>query len=142
MLAIRERLRAKLETSLKINSAASAAWEREIGEAGDRLEEVRQELRPEYDNIIEYNNQQLRDELIPLYVQMIDLFTAKMHLAEASTRTHFPALVEFVELWQRTFRRALPRRVAEQISANEKRLLPLYDDLEKNFERLQSVLKQ
>jgi hypothetical protein len=147
MLAYRKRTRAKGELRLKISNAASAAWRSEIStarEAGGvaRVQETRQELSPHFEKIIDYNNQQLRNELIPLYAQMLDLFTKKMHLAEPSTRTHYAALVEYVELWERYFRESLPHTVAEQVSADENALIPLYDDLEKHFERLQANLKK
>src|SRR5208337_1031409 len=62
MLGIRERLRAKGEVRLKVSKAARTAWPREIGEAP----EAREQLSPQYEKIIEYENQQLKEELIPL----------------------------------------------------------------------------
>jgi len=72
---------------------------------------------------------------------MVELFTAKMHLTESSTRAYFPALVEFVEMWDRSLRGTLPREVAERVGPNEESLMPFYADLETNFERLQAALK-
>jgi hypothetical protein len=73
---------------------------------------------------------------------MTDLFTAKMHLAEPSTRKHFGALIEFVEMWERSLRGALPGEVIEVVGANEENLTAFYTDLEGNFERLQAALKE
>jgi hypothetical protein len=147
MLAYRKRIRAKSELRLKISNVASAAWRSEIStarEAGGvaRVQETRQELSPQFERIIEYDNQQLSNELIPLYAKMLDLFTKEMHLAEPSTRTHYAALVEYVELWERYLRESLPQTVAEQVPADENTLMSLYDDLEKHFERLQAKLKK
>jgi hypothetical protein len=129
MLGMRERLSAKGKVRLKVSNVAHKTW----GQAP-------QEEREKYDKIIEYNNRQLIEVDIPLYKQMVDLFTAKMHLAEPSTRTHFPILVEFVEMWDRSFAGALPRDVAERVGANEDTLTPFYSDLQINFERLRSSL--
>jgi len=40
------------------------------------------EALPEFQRIIEYDNKQLEESDIPVYRQMLDLFTSKMHLAE------------------------------------------------------------
>jgi hypothetical protein len=145
MLGIWERLRAKNQVRLKVSAAANKEWPRLMNEARESgtLQEVREELSPQFEKIIEYENQQLIEVDIPLYGQMVELFTAKMHLAEPSTRTHFPALVEFVEMWNRSLRRALPREVAQRVGvgANEDTLIPLYTDLTVNLERLTASLK-
>ncbi len=143
MLGIRERLRAKNEVRLKVSAAANAEWPRLMNAARESgtLQETRERLSPEFDKIIEYENQQLKEEIIPLFRQMVDLFTAKMHLAEPSTRTHFAALVDFVEMWDRSLRGALPREVAQRVGANEEGLISFYTDLKTNFERLQAALK-
>jgi hypothetical protein len=144
MLGIRERLRAKSGVRLKVSNAARAVWPRLMEEArgsGIRhLQETREQRSPEFGKILEHENQQLKEELI-LYGQMVDLFTAKMHLTEPSTRAHFPTLVEFVEMWDRWLHGALPREVAERVGPNEDSLMPFYADLETNFERLQAALK-
>jgi hypothetical protein len=146
MLGIRERLRAKGEIRLKVSNAANAEWRRLMQEARgpgiDHLQKVREESWPKFERIIEHNNQQLKEELLPLYREMVDLFTAKMHFAESPTRQHFAALVEFVEMWDRWLRGALPAEVAERVGPNEENLKPLYTDLGENFERLQAALKE
>jgi hypothetical protein len=143
MLGIRERLRAKNEVRLKVSAAANAEWPRLMSTAREsgNLRETRERLSPEFGKIIEYENQQLKEEIIPLYRQMMDLFTAKMHLTEPSTRKHFPALVDFVEIWERSLGGALPREVVPLVGANEETLISFYTDLETNFERLQVVIK-
>ena len=146
MLGIRERLRAKGEIRLKVRNAAGAVWPRLMAEAREggieHLRETREQLSPKFGKIIEDDNRQLEDELIPLYQQMADLFTAKMHLAEPSTRQHFGALIEFVETWERWLRGALPGEVIERVGPNEENLIVFYADLGTNFERLQAALKE
>lgn len=143
MLGIRERLRVKNEIRLKVSAAANVEWQRLIKEARESgtLRETREQSSPEFNRIIEDENQQLKEVEIPLYRQMVDLFTAKMHLAEPSTQTHFPALIDFVEMWDRSLRGALPREVLQRVGANEETLVSFYTDLKTNFERLQAALK-
>jgi hypothetical protein len=97
---------------------------------------------PAFEKIIEDDNRKLEAEYIPLYRQMLDLFTSKMHLAEPSTRQHLGALVEFVELWERCLRGALPGEVVARIGPDEENLSAFYADLEANFTRLQEGLKE
>lgn len=146
MLGIRERLRARREIRMKVRNAAGTVWPHLMGEAREvgyeHLRETRQELSPKFMRIIENDNRELEEELNTLYRQMADLFTAKMHFAEPSTRQHFGALIEFIELWQRWLRDALPSEVAERVAPNEGNLTAFYADLGTNFERLQAALKE
>ena len=119
LLGMRERLRAGGEIRLKVRSAAGTEWARLVEEARehslDRLRELEEQRWPEYARIIENDNRKLETEDSPQYHQMVDLFTAKMHLSEPSTRQHFGALVEFGELWERCLRGALPGEVIRGI---------------------------
>jgi hypothetical protein len=144
MLGIRERLRVRGEVCHKVRTAAGSIWPRLMEDAQEagRLRETRERLSPNFMRIIEDDNKQFEDELIPLFRQMADLFTAKMQFAEASTRLHFGALIEFIEIWERRLRGALPSEVIEAVEPNERNLAALYADLETNFERLQAALKE
>lgn len=137
LLGMRERLRAGGEIRLSVRTAAGAEWPRLVEEARahslDRLRELEEQRWPQFQRIIEDDNRKLEAEDIPQYHQMLDLFTAKMHLAEPSTRQHFSALVEFVELWERCLRGALPGEVVQRIGPDEENLSGYYADLEANF---------
>lgn len=139
MLGILERLHAKNAVRAKVITAAQSAWQTEDLNSEQRLKE----LSPQYEKITADENQQFRDEELPLFKQMVELFTVKMHLSEQSTHIHYPVLVEFVELWERDLRHSLPRAVVVQLGAVDgSKLLPLYADLETHFKRLQTVLKK
>lgn len=146
LLGMRERLRASGEIRLKVRNAAGTEWPRLVEEAREhsleRLRELEEQTWPAYAKIIEDDNQKLEAEVIPQYRQMMELFTAKMHLAERSTRAHFGVLVEFVELWERFLRKGLPWELAARIGPDEENLTGFYADLEANFERLQSALRE
>ncbi len=146
LLGMRQRLRAGGEIRLKVRNAAGAAWPRLVEEARehslDRLRELEEQRWPAFEKIIEDDNRKLEGEYIPIYRQMLGLFTSKMHLAEPSTRQHFGALVEFVELWERCLGGALPGEVVASIGPDEENLSAFYADLEANFTRLQDGLKE
>ncbi len=61
-------------------------------------------------------------------------------LAEPSTLEHFGALVEFVEIWDRWLDETIPAEVAGALEHGEDKLYPLYDDLSRQFRRLQKEL--
>ncbi|PYT21592.1 MAG: hypothetical protein DMG57_38115 [Acidobacteria bacterium] len=146
MLGYRNRIRAKNQERQKIRTVAGEVWqglvEQERKGGLDALSELTDKRWPELEKIIDYYNKQLGEVDMPDYTQMLKLFTSKLHLAEASTRTHLPALVEFIERWNRLITRTLPREVLEQTGAREESLMPLYLDLEQNFESLQVALKE
>lgn len=82
----------------------------------------------------------MKEELVPTYEQMAKLFTERMHLAEPCTRTHYRKLLDFVEIWRRFLAKSIPYSVAEEIGHSKKELVPFYEDLESNFQRLQNKL--
>jgi hypothetical protein len=146
LLGLRERVRAYGKIRVKVNDAAGAAWPLLMEEARRRgiehLAEMEEKLWPGYQKIIDDHNEQLKKELIPMYRQMVDVFTARMQFAEPSTRGYFGELVEFAELWQRYVSDALPGTVAERVVQSEESLAGLYADLQANYERLQATLKE
>jgi hypothetical protein len=145
MLGMREQIRIKSEIRLKISNAAGTAWPELVAdarEAGlDAVQELQEKRWPGFERIIEYENRQLEQEILPLYRQMLQFFTAKSHLAEASTRSHHQQLIEFVDIWDRWLGGALPPEVLKRLEHGEERLQPFYEDLTANFERLQGRLR-
>ena len=108
----------------------------------EALRELTDKRSEEFNKIIQYDNKQMEEVDLPAYSQMLELFTSKLHLAEASTRAHLPALVEFIERWNRVSKHTLPGEVVEKIGASEENLMPLYLDLEQHFRRLQAALQE
>lgn len=137
MLGVRSEIKAKSEVRLKVISIASGAFKEEFetGSLGERIDPPA-DVAEKYDAIHDYNDTQLREILIPLYRQMLDHFTHHMHLAEHSTRVHYEALCEFVEILNRSLDESLPRKVAERLSHDEGNLQALYSDLQFHFNRL------
>jgi hypothetical protein len=152
MLALRAQILTKSELRLKISGEAESVWRKMMerpytqfkNEASliDYVERLTKERSPDFERVIHYENRQLAEDIIPAYRKMVDLFTSKMHLAEFSTIQHFPALLEFVEIWNRWLDRSLPVEVLGQLNHSEEKLFPFYQDLADNFARLQGMLQE
>jgi hypothetical protein len=71
---------------------------------------------------------------------MVEVFKTHGWLAEESTLEHYPTLIEFVELWNRSEAGALPWEVMELIGHHESRLAPIYADIEKHLGQLRALV--
>jgi hypothetical protein len=141
LLGMRSEIRAKSELRLKISSIAHAAWQAKLeGITHPEVKKAITQESPEYEKVFDYNDKQLREEIVPLYKKMLEWFSSHMWLAESSTLTHYPTLVEFVEIWNRAD--TLPGAVAAKLGHSEKKLYPLYDDLKANFDSLSKKLRK
>src|SRR4051794_39443443 len=106
----------------------------------EHLTRVNKERFPVFEKIIEDDNRQFAEVIMPAYRKMLELFTSKMHLAEFSTIQHFTALLEFVEIWNRWLDSSIPPEVVTNIGHTETKLYPFYEDLESNFVIMQRAL--
>ena len=95
---------------------------------------------PLFKAIIEDDNNTLKEKLIPAYVRMVDTFRDKLWLAEPRTRDHFVSLIEFVEIWERHLRGALPVEVIEAIGHGEEKLTPFYEHLQMEHDRIRDAI--
>jgi len=146
LLGYRNEILAKSEVRLKIEKASDEAWREkcellrrrnhnyEIKFEGDK------EFEP-YKKIIDYNNKQLKNDLIPKYRMMLKIFTDNYWLSEPETRKWYKELCEFIEIWNRSLKKTLPNEVVEKLSHSEKKLYGFYEDLEKQVERLRRKVK-
>ncbi len=157
LLGKREQIEAKGALRVKVRSAANAAWQElcsrvrqgsrdnPLAEA-DAFRKLEAERFPAFEKIIEYNNRQLAEELLPLYREMVEFFAANMWLAEPSTRRHFTTLVQFLEIWNRHLDKSLPGEVALELErrgeTSEQKLYPLYEELRVQVDRLREELKE
>jgi hypothetical protein len=89
-----------------------------------------------------YDNVSVSDTLLPAYRQMIRIFRDKWSLAEPETRRHVPALVEFVEIWERHLKGAVSGEALERLAHSEENLKPLFAHLETTHDRLRRVLSE
>jgi hypothetical protein len=144
MVALRKRIRAKSETREKIHSIADEVWREKVGRdlGPEQLRAMEETFEPEFDKLAKDDERRLREELLPAYRRMLDCFTEHMWLAEPSTREHFAALVAYLEIWDRALAESIPKGVGKRLDHREASLNPLYDDLERQFERLRLELKE
>lgn len=98
-------------------------------------------LEPEaYDSSIIYNNEQFTEEIMPLYEKMSLLFTEKYYLAESETLNWREELFIFIDIWNRSLKKAIPRDVLSKLGHKEEKLEPFYIDLEKQMKKLRNEL--
>jgi hypothetical protein len=140
MLGMRAQILSKSEISLKIRSATVAAARDNFKWVTDPevQRQIDEEEIPEFRKLQEYNDTQLRAELVPLYRKMLDHFSSHMWLAEKSTQRHYHLLCEFVEFWNRSLASVPTGGIAE----DEEKLYPLYNDLQDHFDRLVEALRK
>jgi len=139
----RKRIRAKSELREKISGVASASWQ-EICARDSEAKQImhnHEELFAPYKSIIEYDNQQFREELMPLYRKMLDVFTEKYWLADKDTRAYYQDFLEFVEIWERFLAEALPGEVIKKLGHTEENLRPFYEHMEQKLSALQAEVK-
>jgi hypothetical protein len=146
LLGIRTEIRMRSEIRVKVQNAAGAVWPdlcegaraRGGPEALQRLTETRW---PEFERLIEYDNRQLFEELLPLYRRMVELFRTNYWLAEPDTWVFFPQLLEFVELWNRSEQKSLPVEVVQHLDHREEKLNDFYAHLQQKHDELRERVR-
>jgi hypothetical protein len=144
LLALRKQILAKSEVREKVRNVANSEWaELFRGQPGpEEKKKIEAERDAQYADILKYDAEQLKSELVPLYRQKVSLFSDNMQFAEESTRAHYGELVEFVEIWNRQLAKEMPREVVVGLNQKEEKLYPLYSDLEAQFKRLRAQLEK
>ena len=85
LLAYQKEIRAKSELRLRISKAAEEAWKEVCKRNPKPFVNHEKKFEP-YNKIIEYDNKQLKNELLPLYRKMLSTFRDNYWLAESETR--------------------------------------------------------
>lgn len=75
LAGLRKQIRAKSELRVKIQGSYGGNNERQL---------------KAFEETIEYHDKQFKEELLPKYREMLDLFTARYHLAHPETRDFYP----------------------------------------------------
>ena len=139
-------IRMRSELRVRIHDTAGTVW-RELCEekrqiSVDALGEFSIARGPEFEKLIEYDNKQLQEELLPAYRQMVKLFRENLWLADVDTREHYQRLIEFVDLWDRWIAKSIPGEVIERLDHSEENLKPFYDHLQQRHDALRSKIEQ
>lgn len=135
----RKRIKSKSEIREKVSTAAQEAWKEAVSNrnpASETSEEREKEFEP-YGKIIEYDNAQLREELIPLYREILQIFTEKYWLADEDTRDYYQSFSEFIEIWERYLSESLPADVLRKLNHSEEELHGFYEHVERKLSHLQ-----
>jgi hypothetical protein len=145
LLSIRKVILAKHELRLRLHHMTHESFKEEIGLASEQgptplRDHLYTRRGEEYDKLTDYDDNQYRQEVIPLYRKMLEHWTAHMAQAEPSTQQHFATLVDFVEIMDRFLKKSLPLAVLRQLTHEESKLHSLYDDIETQVERLRKKL--
>ena len=146
ILGLRREIRMRSELRVRIHDTAGTVW-RELCEekrqiSVDALGEFSIARGPEFEKLIEYDNKQLQEELLPAYRQMVKLFRENLWLADVDTREHYQRLIEFVDLWDRWIAKSIPGEVIERLDHSEENLKPFYDHLQQRHDALRSKIEQ
>lgn len=143
LIAILLEIRSKSEVRVKLSSAARDSWVSLF--EGVQSPTIKQRIddteKPAYIKLFDYNNKQLTGQIVPLYRKMLEVLSNQIGLAEPSTLNHFPALVEFVEIWNRFLDGSLPENVLDKIEHKEETLTAFYDDLKTQSKRLSEAIR-
>jgi hypothetical protein len=130
LMGLRREIRAKGELRVKLQKAAHEV-----------LSPRSEKDDAAFKQMIDYNNEQLRKDLVPKYNEMLRIFRDRMALAEPSTVPYFSQFLEFVELWNRWLDRTVPGKVVEEVGSTEEALAPFYQDLEQHLCSLRTQLR-
>jgi len=135
LLSLRKEVRALSELRVRIQHISSATWREAVECVADKTLDY-----ASYEQIIDYENEQLKTVLIPTYEKMLQTLRDNFYLASDTTRQQLPALVEYLELWHRFHGKTIPGEVLVRLGLTEEKLQPLYDDVESNFASLRQSL--
>lgn len=140
LAGMRQQIQAKGELRLKVSAAANAAWLEICQSYGDSIMHDREERFAPFNKIILYENKQLESELVPVYRQMLALFTERYHLAGPDTRSFYQEFFAFVEIWNRWLADSLPGEVVQKLDHDAEKVKPFYEHLEIKMQLLQDEI--
>lgn len=138
MLGLRKGIKANSDLRVLIQSASEQGWQDVVASVGNerfRAEGSAQYFEP-YRRSIEFDNEQFREEILPDYEKMIELFRERISLAYPDTAQHFDKLVEFVSIWKRHLDESLPVEALKRLNHTEENLHPFYQNLQERHDQL------
>lgn len=109
------------------------------------LQIAQQDPRVKGDHInrlIQHDTEHFVEEIFPDYQSMLTIFRDNLWLAETETRSYFPALFEFVEIWNRWLKGTLPAEMVHIVGHSEEPLQPFYEHLRRKHDELQTRLSR
>jgi hypothetical protein len=139
LLAMHKEIRARSELRVKLQEAIDTSHVNDMLLAGrSGVEDTSDQYVPAIVANVDDEHRTFRNVLMPRYREMISTFRERMWLAEPETREFLPALIEFVDVWDKIIDRSLPHAVASTIGHTEKNLIPFYEHLHKLHDKLRA----
>jgi hypothetical protein len=143
LLGMHAEIEAKDRLRNELHSIGDRVWRNLLdGYDGQTKARIQQERWPDFEKIVDYSEDQFREELIPLYEKMLEHFGANIWLAEPATIGHYRALSDFVEIRRRRLAKSIPAECFKEIDRSEEQLEPLYEDLKEVFAKLTRELRE
>lgn len=141
MVGCLKAIKAKSQLRVEVHNASDTAWRKICENRAKPFEDPEEQFEP-FDKTIEYDNRQFREEILPLYDEMVAVFKQNMGLATESTRKWHDDFVKFVELWHRSLDGGIAPEARRQMGYLENDLQPFYQDLERQVELLQKEISR
>lgn len=145
MLGFRNEIRMRSELRVRIHDTANVVWKELCAEKRqisiDAVQDLTRTHGPQFTKLIEYDNKQLQEELLPAYNQMAKLFRENLWLADPDTRSHYQHLIEFVGLWERWLANSMPGEVIQRLGHSEENLKPFYEHLREKHDALRTKIE-
>jgi hypothetical protein len=146
MQGLREEIASSSALRLQIQQTAERAWREICAQVpkGDEaaLARVGKERADEFNRIIEFDTDKLQKELLPAYRRMADLFRENYWLAQKETRVYYPAVLEYVEIWERWIGGSLPVEVWRKLNHTEDNLAGFYRHVSSIHDELRLKLER
>lgn len=144
LLGIRNTIQKNAELRITIQSSAQEQWAILCSQTEALSPEDKQKITtekwPRFKNLLDYDDQKFEDVLFPLYEEMLDCFKKNYWLADEKTRLYYPVLLQFVEVWNRNLKNALPNEVWGALDHKEADLKNFYTHIEVKHEELRLLL--
>jgi hypothetical protein len=143
LVAMRTEIRTRSELRLKIEQSMDQGYAANLLEAIQYSEALDGVTDTQISSILTVRRDEFKifnEMSMPLYRRMLETFREKMWLAEPETRQYLPALIEYVDVWERHLRDALPDKVVTAINHGEQNLHPFYEHLAVTHDRLRKLI--
>jgi len=145
MVGIYKDLHAKSKIVNKINNISDGEWRKLVKDMSPEVFRNSTDVtnwREKRDIGIEYNNNQLRNYIIPAYKKMQDILHNKIWLAEPDTLKWFETFNHFIDIWDRYLADYLQPEVLEKVMVSEIELQSFFEELENRLNFLRDKLKR
>ena len=92
---------------IELNDASDKAWKKICDNAPTPFSDHSKQFEP-FKKQIDHNNSNFKQETIPLYDAVLEIFTSKFWLAEKETSEYYEDFYRYVEIWHRHLAGAIP----------------------------------